>query len=236
MATAAEKLADSLSALKGLQDQGKVALRASDMSRTHRERLLKNGFIQEVMKGWYIPTRLDEPPGETTSWYASFWAFCPAYLGERFGDEWCVSPEQSLSLHIGNWQVPKQLLVRSPKGGNKPTGLLYDTSIFDSRLELPPTPDSEIKEGLRIYTLPASLIGCAPGEYKRRPAELRAALAMVKDASDLLARLLERGQSVVAGRMAGAMRNIGRTQIADDIIGAMQAAGHTVPAHSSFVF
>ena len=228
MAVAAEKLAGSLSALKELQEQGKVALRASDMSRTHRERLLKNGFIQEVMKGWYIPTRPDEPPGETSSWYASFWAFCSAYLGERFGDEWCLSPEQSLSLHIGNWQVPKQLFVRSRKGGNKPTGLLYDTSIFDSRLELPPAQDSELKEGLRIYTLPASLIGCGAGEYKRRPAELRAALAMVKDASDPLARLLERGHSVIAGRLAGAMRNIGRTRIADDIIAAMQAAGHTV--------
>jgi hypothetical protein len=33
---------------------------------------------------------------------------------------------------------------------------------------------------------------------------------------------------VIAGRLAGAMRNIGQTQIAGDIVGAMQAAGHTV--------
>jgi hypothetical protein len=228
MAAAADKLADSLTALKKLQDHGKVALRAADMGRTHRERLLKNGFIQEVMKGWYIPTRPDEPAGETTSWYASFWTFCASYLEERFSEEWCLSPEQSLSLHTGNWRVPKQLLVRAPKGGNKPTGLLYDTSIFDIRLELPHTKDCEMKEGLRIYTLPASLVGCAPGEFKNRPVEMRAALAMVKDASDLLGRLLDGGHSVIAGRMAGAMRNIGRAQVADDIIGAMQAAGYTV--------
>lgn len=228
MAAAADKLADSLTALKKLQDQGKVALRAADLGRTHRERLLKNGFIQEVMKGWYIPARPDEPAGETTSWYASFWAFSASYLEERFGDEWCLSPEQSLSLHTGNWRVPKQLLVRAPKGGNKPTGLLYDTSIFDIRLELPHAKDSEVKEGLRIYTLPASLVGCAPGEFKSRAIEMRAALAMVRDASDLLGILLDGGHSFIAGRLAGAMRNIGRTQIADDIIGAMQAAGHTV--------
>jgi hypothetical protein len=149
MAAAADKLADSLTVLKKLQDHGKVALRAADMGRTHRERLLKNGFIKEVMKGWYIPARPDEPAGETTSWYASFWAFCASYLEERFGDEWCLSPEQSLSLHTGNWRVPKQLLVRAPKGGNKPTGLLYDTSIFDIRLELPPAEDRETKDGVR---------------------------------------------------------------------------------------
>lgn len=228
MAAAADKLADSLTVLKKLQDYGKVAIRSADMGRTHRERLQKNGFIQEVMKGWYIPARPDEPAGETTSWYTSFWAFCAAYLEERFGDEWCLSPEQSLSIQTGNWRVPKQLIVRAPKGGNKPTGLLHGTSIFDIRLELPKTQDTEIKDGVRMYNLPASLLECAAGEYKSRPIEMRAALAMVKDASDLLSRLLDGGHSKVAGRMAGAMRNIGRNQIADDIIGAMRAAGYTV--------
>jgi len=46
------------------------------MTRTHRERLLKNGFIKEIMKGWYISSRPDEPAGESTAWYASFWRFC----------------------------------------------------------------------------------------------------------------------------------------------------------------
>ena len=141
MATPADKLAASLAVLKALQDEGRVALRASDLGRTHRERLLKAGFIKEVMKGWYIPCRPDEPPGESTSWYASFWAFCASYLESRFEENWCVSPEQSISLHTGNWTVPGQLLVRSPRGNNKPTELLHDTSVFDIRLELPPAPD-----------------------------------------------------------------------------------------------
>jgi hypothetical protein len=121
MATVSEKLAQSLSILKGLRDSGKIAIR--DMTRTHRERLLKNGFIQEVMKGWYIPARPDEAPGESTAWYAAFWGFAADYLQTRFEDAWCLSPEQSLALHTGKWAVPRQLLVRSPKGGNKPTAL-----------------------------------------------------------------------------------------------------------------
>lgn len=102
MAAPSEKLAESLSVLKALQDQAQVAIRASELTRTHRERLQKSGFIREVMKGWYMPSRPDEPTGESTSWYTSFWGFCAAYLNERFGNGWCLSPEQSLSLHTEN--------------------------------------------------------------------------------------------------------------------------------------
>lgn len=234
MAVPSERLAESLATLKELQDRGRVAIRASDMTRTHRERLLKNGFIREVMKGWYVPTRPDEPGGESTSWYASFWGFCAAYLTERFGDEWCLSPEQSLSIHTGNWSVPKQLLVRAPKGGNKPTGLLFDTSILDLRLELPPKQDMQTKDGLRLFTLSASLIGCPPSYFTGRPREVRAGLAMVQDASDVLNRLLAGGHSRIAARLAGAMRNIGRGQVADNIVKTMQAAGYTVNESDPF--
>ena len=234
MAAPAEKLAESLAVLKALQDKGQVAVRASELTRTHRERLLKNGFIREVMKGWYIPARPDEPTGESTSWYASFWGFCAAYLNERFGDEWCLSPEQSLSIHTGNWSVPRQLLVRAPKGGNKPTGLLFDTSIFDLRLELPAKQDMAVKDGLRIFNLPAALIACSPSHFTARPVETRAALAMVQDASDVLSRLLAGGHSTIAGRLGGAMRNIGREQLADNIVKTMQSAGYTVNESDPF--
>ena len=228
MPAPADKLAESLAVLKELQDQGRVAIRASDLTRTHRERLLATGFIREVMKGWYVPGRPDEPMGESTSWYASFWAFSAAYLSERFGDEWCLSPEQSISLHTGDWTVPKQLLVRSPKGGNKPTELLFGTSIFDIRLEVPPTADVAVLGGMRVYNLPAALIACAPSHFPAHAFTLRAALAMVSDASEVLGRLLDGGHSKVAARLAGAFRNIGRDQIADNIVGTMQSAGYTV--------
>lgn len=51
MATPSEKLASSLEELKRLQDRGQIAIRSGELSRTHRQRLLKHGFIQEVMKG-----------------------------------------------------------------------------------------------------------------------------------------------------------------------------------------
>lgn len=234
MATPADKLAESLAALKSLQDAGTVAIRANSLTRVHRERLLKNGFIREVMKGWYIPARPDGATGESTDWYASFWSFCSAYLSERFDDQWCLGAEQSLALHTGNWTVPRQLLVRAPKGNNKPTGLLHDTSIFDVRLEIPAEAEVEKLEGLRVMQLPAALIHCSPGHFAAHPVDMRAALAMIQDASDVLGRLLDGGHSRVAGRLAGAFRNIGRVQIADTIIDTMRSAGYTIGESDPF--
>jgi Fic/DOC family len=228
MATPADKLAQSLDALKALQDAKAVAIRASDLTRVHRERLLKSGFIREVMKGWYIPARPDGPAGESTDWYASFWPFCAAYLTERFADDWCLGAEHSLALHTGDWNVPRQLLVRATRGGNKPTGLLHDTSIFDLRLEVPAAQDVQVIEGLRVMRLPAALIACAPGHFAAHPVEMRAALAMIADASDVLGRLLDGGHSTIAGRLAGAFRNIGRDEFAETITATMKTAGYTV--------
>jgi len=111
MASPSEKLAESLAALKKLQDHGITAIRSDQLTRTHRERLLKNGFILEVMKGWYISSAPDEQGGESTAWYTSFWTFVADYLDDRFDKEWCLSAEQSVSIHTGDWTVPKQLLV-----------------------------------------------------------------------------------------------------------------------------
>ncbi len=234
MPSSADKLAESLSALKALQDKGKVAIRSSDMTRTHRERLLKNGFIKEVMKGWYISARPDETPGESTAWYASFWGFCAGYLNSRFKKEWCLNPEQSINLHIGDWTVPKQLLVRSPKGSNNNTALLHRTSVFDLKLEIPPSKEIKSKDGLQFMCLTQALIACPVNQYRSKPIEMRAALSMITEVSQILRKLLDGNHTTVAGRIAGAYRNIGRDDFADTIIETMKSAGHDVSETDPF--
>jgi hypothetical protein len=228
------KLAESLAALRALQDRGVVAVRSGDLTRTHRERLVKNGFLQEVMKGWYIPARLDEPTGESTAWYTSFWAFAAVYLQERFGTNWSLSPEQSLLLHVGNMTIPHQLLVRSPKARNKITRLPHDTSLFDMRAAMPKVGQIAEKEGLRLFSVPAGLVNCGPGFFRRYATDARAALDMVRHASDVLSLLLEGGRTIVAGRLAGAFRNIGRDRIANDIVKTMQAADFDIRESDPF--
>jgi hypothetical protein len=60
MSTPNEKLAESLEILHDLQKkQGIIAIKTSEISRTHRERLSKNGFLQEVTKGWYLGVQIE---------------------------------------------------------------------------------------------------------------------------------------------------------------------------------
>lgn len=235
MTSPSEKLAESLEALRKLQNKSIIAIQASDLSRTHRERLLKNGFLQAVMKGWYIPSRQDETAGESTTWYASFWDFCSAYLNKRFGNKWCLSPEQSLSLHAGNWTVPQQLLIRSPKGRNKVTPLPHKTSLFDAQYPMPSKKNEiEVINGVRVFSLVSALITCSPRFFAQNPTDLRTALSLVRDASDILGLLLTGGHSTIAGRLAGAFRNIGQDRIADEIIKTMSAAGYNVREANPF--
>ena len=234
MATPSEKLAQSLEILKEFQDQGKVAIRSTDLSRVHRERLVRNGFLQEVMKGWYITSKPDEAAGESTAWYTSFWDFSSAYLNQRFGNDWCLSPDQSLLFLTGDRTVPHQLLVRSSKGRNKVTELPYNTSLFDMRGAMPSKDNIEVVEGLRLYSLPAALATCLPGFYKENPTNARVALSMVTDASIILPILLEGGHSTIAGRLAGAFRNNGQSRIADEIVRTMRAADYIISENDPF--
>jgi hypothetical protein len=234
MATPSEKLAQSLELLHKLKAANGAAIRARDLTRTHRERLLKNGFLQVVIKGWYISSRPDEVKGESTVWYASFWRFCAVYLEARFGKDWCLSPEQSLSIHAGNWTVPRQLLVRSPKARNKVTDLPHHTSLLDVRAALPARADREEKEALGIFSLESALIECSPAYFSNRPTDVRAALMTIRDASGLLRRLLDGGHTTIAGRLAGAFRNGGRDRMADEIVKTMSAASYAVRESDPF--
>lgn len=234
MATPQEKQADALESLRELQERGIVAIRSSDLTRTDRQLLVKIGFLQPVMKGWYIPACPDGAGGESTAWYASFWEFCAAYLNERFGKEWSLTAEQSLSFHAGNRAVPTQLLVRSPHAKNNVTNLPFDTSLLDVTATLPIEGQRTELDGLRLFSVPAALIACPPGYFAQRATDARAALATISDASDVLAALLDGGHSVVAGRLAGAFRNIGRARIADDILKTMKAAGYEVRENDPF--
>lgn len=234
MATPSEKLAESLEILHKLQESGNIAIRSANLSRTHRERLLKNGFLEEVLKGWYITSHPDETGGKSTAWYASFWQFCAAYLNHLKGDDWCLSPAQSIALHAENWAVPQQLLVRAVKARNNVTPLPHGTSLLDIRSRLPPAKSTNEVNGIRVFALPAALVASGLQFFTQNPTDMRTALSIISDASEVLDLLLEGGHSTVAGRLAGAFRNIGRDQIADDIVATMRSAGYDVRESDPF--
>lgn len=228
MATPGEKLAESLEELKKLQDKGIVAIKTSALGRVHRERLIANGFLKEIIKGWYLSVPNDEHDGDSTSWYASYWLFCAEYLNERFGSEYCISAEQSLQIHAGSNIVPQQLIIRSINGPNGVTDLPFNTSLVTMKSPLQNAAEIEVINGIRMLTLPSALVHCNAIMFSKNATDVRAALTMIRDSSQILGLLLDGGHSTVAGRLAGAFRNIGAEKIANDIVKNMRAVGYDV--------
>lgn len=235
MAAPNEKLAESLDALKVLQEGGRRVFRSGDLSRVHRERLVANGFLQEVMKGWLISTGPNARPGDSTPWYSSFWEFCGRYCNERFGGEWCLSAEESLALHGEKTVIPQQVVVCSPKGANHAIELLFGTSLFDLKVTaMPAAADLVERNRLRLFSPAASLVRVTESFFAKNPVETQVVLAHLRDASDLLRLLLNGGHSAKAGCLAGAFRQMGLSAMADEIISTMKSAGYAVRERNPF--
>jgi fido (protein-threonine AMPylation protein) len=229
MATPQEKLAASLAKLKDLQNDGRRVFQSKEFTRADRERLLQQGFLKEVIRGWLISTSPNTQPADTTPWYASFWEFCARYCADRFGADWHLSPEQSLLLHAENTVIPAQEVIYSPKGTNNTIELLFGTSLYDlKQQQMPPRADLVLKDGLRLFSPAAALIRVPDAFFARYPIEAQVVLAGINDTSEILSRLLDGGHSAIAGRLAGALRRVGRADGADDILKTMKDAGYDV--------
>jgi hypothetical protein len=230
-----EKLSESLDVLKALQEGNRRVFRSDDLSRVHRERLVENGFLQEVMKGWLISSSPDAEPGESTPWHASFWEFCARYCDERFGDEWHLSPEQSLFLQGERTVIPDQLVVHSPKATNNDIQLLFGTTLYDLKVpEMPATETLMVRDGLRLFTPAAALVRVPESFFLRYPLETQVVMTSLADASDLLRLLLNGGHSAKAGYLAKAFRQTGRPDLAQEILVTMKGAGYDVRESSPF--
>jgi len=209
-------------------------IRSSELSRTHRERLVNNGFLTEIIKGWLTPSDRAGKAGETVSWYASFWEFCAGYCEERFGSDWTLSPEESLLRHTDNRVVPEQVIVYSTKGSNHILELPFGTSLMDVQQRPGAVPGSTVvRDGLRLYSLEDTLIAIPTPTFRRRAIEVQLLLTTVNE-SALLHRLLDGGHVLAAGRLAGSLRWIARDGLADEIVRAMRAADFDVRETNPF--
>lgn len=223
-----EKLAQSLTELKNLSNDGKRRIfRSNELSRTHRERLLEAGFLKEIIKGWVLMTRPEERSGDSTSWYSSFWEFCRAYCDERFKSDWILSAESSIPLLAANLNIPKQVVIAAPSANNQTQALLHGTSLYLYKVpKLPATPIETAK--VRTFPAPEAICAAAPVFWQTQKNDLIALLGSLRNVSPISKVLLEGGHAAVAGRIAGAYRLLGNARAADEIITTMTSAGHDV--------
>ncbi len=232
---AQRKLAGALGVLKRLQDEGKTAIKSSDLTRMQRESLVNNGFLRLIVKGWYMPSRPGEQTGDSTPWYAVMRDFIQGYCTERFGNQWHVSAEYSLLLHTGKTISPRQVVVHSPLGQNGLLKLPDNCSILDYKVkDFVTAAKIQIIEGIRTLQLPLALIRVPESFFITFAQDAHIALLQLRDSSELNRELLEGSHSIVAGRLAGALRASGRGELADDLLATMRAAGFVVNETNPF--
>lgn len=236
MASVQEKLAESLSVLKDYQDShGNMIIKGySALGETHTKRLLQNGYLQPVIRGWYIPS-FPGSEGDTTVWYASYWQFISAYATSRFGQDWCLSAEESLSYYAGETTFPSQLIIRSTKANNNVVQLLHGDTLMDITATIPAEMYVEPRYGIHLYPLAEALVYCSPQYFISDALNARTCLAQLKDASEIIKLVADEGNTTRAARVCGALRNIGRDDMADEINNFMQRLGHQLRADDPFV-
>ena len=221
------RLANALGALSDLQSEDRHVFRSSEFSREHRERLVRNGYLRPVIKGWLMRSRPDALAHDATPWQAAVWEFCVRYCERRFMDRWHLSAELSLRLQAEDSSVPSQIMVFARQGGNNCLRLPFNTSLFDLRSpEMPAAADVRAWNGLRVHTVEAALLRVPAAFFRDCPVEARTALAGVRQIGGVAQRLLAGSHSTVAGRLAGAFRHIGRPDFAEEIARAMRNTGH----------
>ena len=229
-------LAKALLALKSLQDEHAVAVvhGSEVLGAGHTRVLVENGFLEQVIKGWYIPSNPSHA-GTTVTWYASYWAFVAAYCTSRFGQDWCLTPEESICVASGATVIPKQVLVRVGRGSNTVQPLLHGTSIFNLTAKLPSRIEKDPTYGLNVYPLAEALLRCSPDFYVNHPTETRACLNALTDDEALAAAVRDVGGESYAGRLIGALKAVGRLEVAESIRRIQKGLGRRIDESNPFV-
>jgi len=206
-----------LKLLRRLQEKHNGVVEACDFKDDEqRAVLVHTGFLRPVMKGWYICSSPGDGDGDSTAWYASFWAFVSGYLGKRFGKRYCLNPEASLLLHTGNNTVPRQVICVTADSGTSKVDLPFDTSLLvypDKRRV--PAARMEVR-GLQVWPVAEALCLAGPSFFVNNPREAAIALATIRNASELLPTLLAGDKMVTAaGRLAAAFDFVKRPDEAE---------------------
>lgn len=230
-----QELAAALRKLKKLQDKHNGVVESRDLSARYRKLLVDTGFLRPVMKGWYVCANPGDSDGDSTAWYASYWAFLSGYLGKRFGKRYCLNPEASLLLQTGNTVIPQQVVVVTKQGGSSVLKLPSETSLLLYEDENKVPKNRVESRGLQVYPVPEALAQVPASFFRNHPRDAQIALSLVRDPSELLSVLLSSSSMpAAAGRLAGALRFVKRPDEADRIVNTMNSAHQQVRETNPF--
>ena len=230
-----DEIAKALEAARETAEaNGTDILRSEQLSRSHRELLLRSQWLREIMKGWYMLTRPDVLPGDSSAWYANFWNFLSVYLSHRFGTDYCLSAESSLGIHTDDPTIPRQVVIIVKKGGGKSIDLLFDTSayMYTDTKNLPE--ERENRRGLQVMPLPLALCKATPSYFQVCPRDAQLALKLIRGPGEITRVLLKHGLKRATGRLVGAYRFVKDEETASAILEELKQAGMRVEETNPF--
>ena len=220
-------LAEALRAAKSAAKDSIV--KSSSIDRKHRETLIRENCLTEIIKGWYL---LISPAGggDSTAWFGGIWAFLKHYLAERFGQNgFCLSAESSLSLHTGDTSIPRQIVILTKKASNTSIDLPYDTSILLLMDKTNFPKEREKWHGLWIMQLPYALCRVTPSYFTKAPRNIEIALKSPSLSVAEISRTIFKHETITAGeRIIGAYKHFGEEGKANQIKEDLVAAGYRI--------
>ncbi len=213
--------------------RGAQIIQTTEVSRADREILLATGWLQEIIRGWYMLVRPDVATGDTAAWYTNFWDFARIYLEHRFGKDYCMSAESSLDLHVDNPIVPKQVIVIVKQGTGLRT-LKHDTSlmIYADPNNFP----AEItqKNGINMMSLPYALCKAAPTYFQNHPRDAELALRSIKTPDEISRLIIRYNLKTAAARIIGAYQFLNDMSMAETIKNDLATVGILISPSNPF--
>jgi fido (protein-threonine AMPylation protein) len=226
-----ERLAHALEEARHVaQDHG---VRGKDLKARTRKLLLETGALIEVIRGWYLLAPPHTTAGDTTLWHGNIWTFLGIYLADRVGDGYCLSAESSLDLLAGETRTPQQVVVILQEGGNNVVELAFGTSLLTYRdpVRLPRVRTKH--RGVNIMTAGTALARVSPSYFEKSRMNAELVLRSASD-QDLVQGVLEYGKAIAAGRVLGALIEIGETGKAERLRAALTSARLSVKPENPF--
>ena len=237
-----ERLANALAEARKVARESVV--RGRDLKSRTRKTLIENDCLMEVIRGWYLLAPPFTAAGDTTLWHGNFWNFLGFYLEERVGEDgYCLSAESSLDLLAGETRTPGQVIVIIREGGNNNVELAFDTSLltYADPARLPQTRTKY--RGVNVMSAGAALARVSASYFEKSRMNAELVLRAASD-QELAQGVLEFGKAAAAGRILGALQEIGETEKAQKLETALTNArlpakpenpfavvGSIIPAH-----
>lgn len=214
-----KKLADALRALHRITGHDLGVIKGPQISAAHRTLLIEKGWLQEILKGWYFVSDPNAAPGDTTPFFANYWEYLGRYLSERFGaGGYCLSAEHSLLRLAAHNVIPKQVnvLLNRKMTQVQPLAHDYQLIMYPGGTADPDQAETVEIAGVRCMAAAYCLVHLSRRFFADYRNEVQIVMNALQDPAEI-ARLWSKNATGV-GRLVGAYRNVGRSDMADGIL------------------